>query len=156
MFILLPLLFFVAVAKVISLAPESGAATDIPTIAVEGLPAGDLDHQFAVVNFFASWCGPCAAEIPVLMKISSQNITVYGIDSLDNPGDLDRFLRQRGNPFKKIGSDPDGTISAAWDVTGVPVSFVIADGKIFRRFEGPLTDADAETIINAFRKRRSS
>ena len=97
-----------------------------------------------VINFFASWCGPCRAESAQLMTLSKMpDITLYGIDYEERqPGAGRAFLDEHGNPFSRIVADPHGAAGINWGVYGVPETYVV-DGKGVVRFKlvGQLTAA---------------
>lgn len=100
-----------------------------------------VTQQGGIVNIFASWCVPCAAEMPLLEILSQDNhVKIYGIAYKDNRIDLADFLKRFGNPFAKIALD-DGTAATALAITGVPESFLIApDGTLRAHMEGALDD----------------
>ncbi|MFQ5623731.1 MAG: DsbE family thiol:disulfide interchange protein [Paracoccaceae bacterium] len=92
-----------------------------------------------LVNFWASWCGPCRAEHPTLERMSKDGITIIGINYKDRPEDAKKFLEDLGNPFAMIGVDSSGRTGIEWGVYGVPETFVIdGDGKVVLRFPGPI------------------
>jgi len=92
------------------------------------------------VNFWASWCGPCRAEHPLLEKMSDDGLTLIGINYKDQPENALKFLSDLGDPFAQIGADRAGRTGLEWGVYGVPETFVIdANGKVLYRHPGPLT-----------------
>jgi cytochrome c biogenesis protein CcmG/thiol:disulfide interchange protein DsbE len=101
----------------------------------------ELKGQVVLVNFFASWCIPCRAEHPVLMRIAEQErVPLYGIAYKDRPADAKRFLDQLGDPFRRIGLDSAGRTGIEFGVYGVPETYVIDKaGRIRMRHVGPLT-----------------
>lgn len=104
-----------------------------------------------MVNFWASWCGPCRAEHPNLMKLSGMGLPIYGINYKDRPEDAAKFLAELGNPFIKGLSDPKGRNGIEWGVTGVPESLLIdGEGKILWHFRGPITQRIIEGQIKPF------
>ena len=114
---------------------------DTPPLAAADLATG----QITLVNIFASWCGPCREEHPLLMELAkNQDFRLVGINNKDNAEDARRFLGTLGNPFVRIGADRDGRVSIDWGGYGVPETFLV-DGKgvIRRKFIGPLS---AESI----------
>lgn len=93
----------------------------------------------ALVNVFASWCGPCRAEHPVLMALS-RDLPVHGIAYKDEPAASARFLAELGDPYRSVGVDRSGRAGLEWGVAGVPETFLIdRDGRIAHRVTGPLT-----------------
>ena len=108
---------------------------------VPGLASDDLKGRVTVVNVWASWCGPCRDEHPLLMELAGDpSIRVVGINYKDNPENARRFLGRFGNPFAAVGTDPSGRTAIDWGVYGVPEAFVIGpDGTIRHKQIGPLT-----------------
>jgi cytochrome c biogenesis protein CcmG, thiol:disulfide interchange protein DsbE len=106
-----------------------------------GLGLGDLTGRVVVINFFASWCVPCRAEHPLLMRLADElHVPLYGIDYKDKPEDAARFLRELGDPYGKIGADRDGRVGIDFGVYGVPETYVVDKaGRIRLRHVGPLT-----------------
>ena len=68
---------------------------------IPGLAAADLKTGgVSVVNIWASWCGPCRLEHPILMELSRRtDIRLYGINNKDKPENARRFLGTLGQPF---------------------------------------------------------
>ena len=108
-----------------------------------GLDATDLAKgEVTVVNVWASWCGPCREEHPVLMELGAEEgIRLVGINYKDKTENARRFLGSLGNPYAAVGVDEAGRTAINWGVYGVPETFVI-DGKGVIRLKhvGPLTD----------------
>lgn len=106
-----------------------------------GFSDADLRQGSVVlVNVFASWCVPCRIEHPVLMRLKSEGLPIYGINYKDKPEKAEAFLTQLGDPFAKIGADTTGRVGIDWGVYGVPENFVVdGNGQIVFRFAGPLT-----------------
>jgi cytochrome c biogenesis protein CcmG/thiol:disulfide interchange protein DsbE len=122
-----------------ALAPLEGlAARGQP---VPGLGSEDLKGRVTVVNVWASWCGPCREEHPLLVDLARDpSVRVVGINYKDNPENARRFLGALGNPFAAVGVDPSGRAAIDWGVYGVPETFVIGpDGTIRHKHIGPLT-----------------
>jgi cytochrome c biogenesis protein CcmG/thiol:disulfide interchange protein DsbE len=93
------------------------------------LSSSDLrTGQPKLLNIFASWCIPCIAEAPVLMRLKEMGVTIEGVAIRDRPQDIARFLERNGNPYSRIGSDVDGQVQISLGSSGVPETFVI-DGK---------------------------
>jgi cytochrome c biogenesis protein CcmG/thiol:disulfide interchange protein DsbE len=106
-----------------------------------GLNSGVLKSGLHVVNIWASWCQPCRAEHPVLMELAKdERFEMAGLNYKDVPENARRFLGNLGNPYDRIGADPDGRSSIDWGVYGVPETFIVKDGVIVYKFIGPLSE----------------
>jgi cytochrome c biogenesis protein CcmG, thiol:disulfide interchange protein DsbE len=103
----------------------------------------------AVVNFWASWCGPCADEAPVLQDAARRygdRITFVGVDVQDVDSDAQSFLRKYGISYAN-GSGNAGPISVLYGMRGVPETYFIApDGRLIRKWN-TLTSADLEQFL---------
>jgi cytochrome c biogenesis protein CcmG/thiol:disulfide interchange protein DsbE len=114
-----------------------------------GFATADLKGQVSLVNTFASWCGPCRAEHPVLNALAqTKRLPIYGVDYKDKREAALAWIAELGDPYTKIGTD-DGQVGIEWGVYGVPETFLIdRAGRIRYKHVGPLTDADvAHTIL---------
>ncbi len=110
--------------------------------AVRGFGLADLSKgKVSVVNFWASWCVPCAVELPLLTELRKQaDIQVFSVNYKDQPEAARRFLDEYGNPFAAIGTDPKGRGSIEWGVYGMPETFVVrGDGRIAYKHIGQIT-----------------
>ena len=109
---------------------------------VPGLSRADLDTGVTVVNVWASWCGPCRDEHPLLLELAKDaRIRLVGVNYKDAPENARRFLGALGNPFVAVGVDPNGRASIDWGVYGIPETFVIAKGTVVYKHVGPLSEA---------------
>jgi cytochrome c biogenesis protein CcmG/thiol:disulfide interchange protein DsbE len=102
------------------------------------LAAGDV----SVVNFWASWCAPCAEEHPLLVTLKEKTgVPIYGVNYKDQPEAARRFLGRYGNPFKAAGADATGRAAIDWGVYGMPETFVVnGKGEIVFKHVGPITE----------------
>ena len=106
-----------------------------------GLSSADLARGIYLVNVWASWCGPCRVEHPILMQLAAdKRFTLVGINYKDVQENAQRFLGALGNPFERIGADRDGKTGIDWGVYGVPETFIVKDGIIVHKFIGPLSE----------------
>lgn len=109
---------------------------------MQGFNTQDLRNltQPVLVNFFASWCIPCLAEMPTLMTLKDK-LTMWGIAYKDRPENAENFLKHSGNPFSRLGSDHEGRVGIEWGISGVPETFLIGPGGVIRwHTAAPLTD----------------
>lgn len=100
-----------------------------------------LRGKVVLVNVFASWCGPCKAEAPVLEQAQRELIkrggTILGVTYLDNSTDSQQFVRQQHINYPVV-RDVSGSFVRSFGTTGVPESFVIdRSGRVaaLRRFQ---------------------
>jgi len=133
---------------------------DLPPVAGRelGLASADLKGgEVALVNVFASWCGACRIEHPLLMALSRQGVVpVHGLAYKDRSANAARWLNQFGDPYRRIGLDLDGRVGIDWGVYGVPESFIVdGRGVIVAKHIGPITQRDLnETILPAIARAR--
>jgi cytochrome c biogenesis protein CcmG/thiol:disulfide interchange protein DsbE len=121
------------------------------TPGVKGLATADMrTGKPRLLNIFASWCVPCAAEAPQLMQLAQSGIEIDAVAIRDRPEDLARFLGRYGNPYARIGSDPTSSVQIAIGSAGVPETFVI-DGKGIIRHQH-IGDVRPEDVPGILRK----
>ena len=127
--------------------PQFTPAAALPT--KPGLSAADLaTGQPRMVNVFASWCVPCIAEAPLLMELKRQGVAIDAIAVRDRPEDVAAFLARHGDPFERIGADPESKVQLALGSSGVPESFIV-DGHGIIRYQhmGPIETDDLPVIL---------
>ncbi|MEZ5769320.1 MAG: DsbE family thiol:disulfide interchange protein [Paracoccaceae bacterium] len=111
---------------------------------VEDLADGDV----VLVNFWASWCAPCRAEHPQLVKMADEGVRIFGVNYKDDPAKAERFLADLGDPFLRVSADPTGRTGLDWGLYGVPETFIIdGNGTVVKRFAGPITEGILESVI---------
>jgi cytochrome c biogenesis protein CcmG, thiol:disulfide interchange protein DsbE len=126
------------------------SAPAVPATALPGIPgltAADLQSgEVTVVNFWATWCPPCRAEHPVLLKMAADGVRVAGVNIRDDDDKAVAYLAEEGNPFFGVATDPTMRGAIDWGVTAPPETFIIGgDGTVLFRFVGPLVGTDYET-----------
>jgi cytochrome c biogenesis protein CcmG/thiol:disulfide interchange protein DsbE len=120
------------------------ALGDLPLLDAEMLRAPGVK----LVNFWASWCGPCRVEHPTLVQLGAEGVTIHGVNYKDEPQNALRFLAELGNSYAAIGADTTGRTGLLWGLYGVPETFVIdGEGRIVLRFAGPVTQRVLEETI---------
>jgi cytochrome c biogenesis protein CcmG/thiol:disulfide interchange protein DsbE len=178
----LPAIIFAALATIFAFALFSGDPSKLPSVLIgkpapetslppmTGLREGGLEVPgfesadlrrggVTVVNFFASWCGPCVAEHPLLMVLKQQaGVRLIGVNYKDPEPGGRRFLGRYGNPYSAVGIDASGRTAIEWGVYGMPETFVV-DGKgvVAAKWVGLITEAALRgNVLPAIEKARGT
>ena len=104
----------------------------------------DQRGKVVLVNVWASWCGPCRSEYPVLVAaakgLGPRGLVVVGINTQDSRAKAQAFLKELGGAAYPSVSDDDGTHAINWGTFGVPETFVVdRDGTVRTRLAGEVT-----------------
>lgn len=133
----------------------------MPTFELPRLEGGALanpalaDGRPHLVNLFASWCVPCAAEAPQLMALKTAGVPIIGIAVRDTPGDLRNFLGRYGNPYEAIAADDAAALQVALGSSGVPESFIVnGRGRIVAQHIGDIRADQVDAMADAVRSAR--
>jgi thiol-disulfide isomerase/thioredoxin len=138
--------------------PATPADMDFPTLKLTTIDGKAWDlaaqrGQWVVVNFWATWCGPCLKEMPELSALDAMRepVEVIGLDYEDiEPAALKAFMQKHPvvYPIAIVDVyDPPRDFEAP---RGLPNTYLIApDGKVAKRFLGPVTAKDIDEAIAA-------
>lgn len=136
------------------IAGDRPAAPKVPTEGIEGDGAPELPSttgKIQVVNWWASWCGPCEEEAPELQEISQRfadDVVVVGIDASheDLESDARQFVKRHKLTFPIVrGGRAD---KDAWGVGGYPETFIVgADGRLSAHINGPINAQDLRELL---------
>ena len=102
----------------------------------------DMTGKVWLLNVWASWCGGCKEEHPVLMRMAQAgDVPIYGRDYKDRRDDALIWLRRHGNPYPLTAVDEAGRVGINYGVYGVPETYVIDKQGVIRYKQiGPLDD----------------
>jgi cytochrome c biogenesis protein CcmG/thiol:disulfide interchange protein DsbE len=128
-------------------------APDFALADLDGHPLrlADLRGRPVIVNFWASWCGPCVEEFPLLQRAvvehRDQRLAVVGIVFQDRSEAARAFLQRLGASWPSA-MDPAGKVAEAYGIYAPPESFFIdASGKVAGRQIGQLSAGDLDTQL---------
>lgn len=116
----------------------------------------ELKGKPVIINFWATWCGPCWEEHPVLVANARRlqpNVQFLGVVFQDTEDKILNFLQQRGSAYPTV-VDQAGKTGIAYGVGGVPETFFLdANGVIVAKYAGPMTtDILQENLQKALRQ----
>lgn len=132
----------------------------LPSFALDAIAPGKpglsntnfAEGQPRLLNVFASWCLPCIAEAPVLMKLKRMGVPIDAIAIRDNPQAVQAFLKRNGDPYDRIGNDRVSAVQLALGSSGVPETFVVdGKGKIVLQHVGDIREDHIPEILAALK-----
>ncbi len=130
-----------------NLAPAFQTITD----SGETIALADLRGQVVLLNFWATWCGPCRVEMPAFQEQFSaradQGFTILAVNNAESPETVRNFRAELGLTFP-LALDPAGAIQAQYGVFSYPTSLLLdRDGVIIARHFGLLTAAQLDQLL---------
>lgn len=104
----------------------------------ENIQLADLTGQVVILDFWATWCGPCLASMPTLLDIAAefrdQGVEFIAVNQQEDPDDILDFLATRGWDIK-VALDSDTLISRRYGVAGIPFTVIIDKKGIVRHVQ---------------------
>ncbi len=98
------------------------------TLRGESLALADFRGRVVLVNFWATWCAPCVAEMPALQRLrerlAARRVEVVAVNFQENAARIAPFVERLGVTFPVV-RDHDGTVRTAWNVTVFPTTFIV-------------------------------
>jgi cytochrome c biogenesis protein CcmG, thiol:disulfide interchange protein DsbE len=135
-------------------ANPGGAAPDfkIPRYSGGEMSLAGLRGSVVVVNFWASWCGPCRYEAPTLEQLwqeyQGKGVQFIGVDIQDTPEGAKGFIDEFHITYPN-GPDPNNVTGRAYRITGVPETYLVGkDGRLAKQFIGPVDKAAFEAAVD--------
>jgi cytochrome c biogenesis protein CcmG/thiol:disulfide interchange protein DsbE len=116
----------------------------------ETIDVATLRGKPTVINFWATWCGPCYEEHPVLVqnaRVLGRDVQFVGVVFNDTEQKIQAFLDQRGSAYPTL-LDEQGKTAVAYGVGGVPETFFLdRNGTIVAKYAGPLTTEELQANL---------
>jgi thiol-disulfide isomerase/thioredoxin len=108
-----------------------------------------------LLNFWATWCGPCREEMPSMEQLSrsfgTQGFNVLAVNQRESAAQVERYMKTNGLNFR-APLDTDGRVSASYRVYGIPATYLIdANGQAIGMKSGT-RDWAAREVVDVFRK----
>ena len=109
----------------------------------------DLKGKVWLRNFWASWCGGCKEEHPVLIQLAQSGaVPIYGMDYKDQRNEALAWLKEWGNPYPVVAVDELGRVGINYGVYGVPETYLIDKAGVIRYKQiGPIREDILEKKI---------
>jgi cytochrome c biogenesis protein CcmG, thiol:disulfide interchange protein DsbE len=134
-------------------APEPPKAPESKFVTMDGktISLSKFKGKVVLMDFWATWCGPCRMEMPTLQKIHTamedRGVVVLGISLDKNPTVLvPPFLKQNGITYTNLADHPKEPSAGKWGVSGIPALFLIDQkGRVVRQWRG----VTPEGMLNA-------
>lgn len=116
------------------------------------------NNQATVVNFWATWCPPCRAEIPDFVRFSQKNanlkIAVLAVNLRESPAKVKDFAKSAGMEFPVL-TDTSGKVGNTYRIYAIPTTFFIDRKGIIRRvIEGSTNYGSLEAEVRALLKEK--
>jgi thiol-disulfide isomerase/thioredoxin len=133
---------------------------DVPQVALTDLAEaerslGEWQGQWVVVNFWATWCAPCRAEMPTLSALAGSGVPVVTVATGRNPpAAIERFFAETGITNLPTLRDPRGELARSLGILGLPVTLVIdPEGREAARLVGDAhwDTPEARAVLAALR-----
>jgi thiol-disulfide isomerase/thioredoxin len=126
---------------------------ELKNLAGKSIRLSDFKGKPVILNFWATWCGPCRAEFPELQQVAIENgdnLVIIGVNhtSADTPALVPDFVEEFGITFP-IVLDETGDVVKTYQVLGLPTSvFIDRNGIIQELFTGPVTKTYIESKLS--------
>ena len=119
-------------------APEAGMAADFQLMGLDGqtVTLSGLRGSPVLLNFWATWCGPCRAEMPYLQQVyaderwTAAGLKILAVNAGESVNGVEKFLEDNGLTFPVL-LDSDQSVAIDYDIRGIPTTYFIdKDGII--------------------------
>ena len=126
---------------------EGDVAPDFTATLADGntFTLSEHDDDVVLLNFFATWCGPCMREMPAFEMLKSdgmEGVAILCVNCMEEKATVDALVKEKGYTFP-IAYDENGIIEAYYPTDGIPYTLVINKGVIAKVYVGA-RDAEAQ------------
>jgi thiol-disulfide isomerase/thioredoxin len=127
----------------------------LPAMKVDALSGKKIDvssykGHVLLLDVWASWCGPCKQELPMLddiaRRVKGQGIEILAVSVDQQRANVDKFLRGHGRWALTVAHDPDGLIAERLQPDKMPTSYIVDRSGIVRYVNAGFVPEDAPTI----------
>lgn len=132
---------------------EGDTAPDFTASLADGseFTLSDQQDKIILLNFWATWCGPCVREMPAFEKLKEEygeDVSILAVNCMENADTVAAFIEENGYTFP-IAIDEEGTVSMKYPTQGIPYTLLIdSDGVIQNIYVGA---ADADTQYQEYK-----
>jgi len=131
----------------------------LPLLSGENVTLSSFRGKVVILNFWATWCPPCRAEMPSMeilyKRYKDQGLEILAVDIGENANTVRQFIQKNNYSFPVL-LDTTKQTSAIYGVEAIPTTYIIdRNGKIIGRIIGSI-NWDTQQIFNAFEKLLSS
>lgn len=145
-----------------SLQGKKAPAFDLKTLDGQSAALAANKGNVVVLDFWATWCGPCVAAMPHLQELANntelqgQGLRVYAVNLRESPDKVKAFIEQN-NYTLTVPMDKDGAVATQYKVQGIPTQVVIGrDGMIKKVFVGDGGEKLNEAVVTALKAKAPS